>query len=175
MTTQSDASAHVQAQAHLESFFTAYNSHDVDAIVKYFSDRVEWIAPDLEKPVYGRAAAAAWLTEQFTTFPDTQLPMEDRRFYFADDGKSAASSWTCVGTMTGPMKPGFGPTGKPVRFNGGCSYEFRDGLISRHVMVFDQMGASQQIGLMPGGNSITFKAMAGLQRLSVRAKKAIHR
>ncbi len=78
-----------------------------------------------------------------------------------------------VATMTGRLDPpGWEPTGKGAEVAGMCAYEFRDGLIARHTVIYDQMSLSQQLGLMPATDSAPVKAMVGLQKAQVGLQKA---
>lgn len=152
----------------LQSFFDAWNSRDVDKILSFVTKDVIWVEPGLSKPAYGKDAAAEALRNTFAAFPDITWPKEDLRIYTSDDPTFAATGWTLVGTMTGRLDPGFAPTGKRVRVSGACLYEFREGLISRHTIVYDSVDAMQQIGLLPPQESLVFKAQMRIQSVGSR-------
>jgi len=131
----------------IDALFRAYNDHDLDGVVALFTEDVVW-EPDQTFPVIGRAAAAGLLRSQFRAFPDLHFPKEEIVVYTSPDGK-AASKWHMVATMTGRLyPPGYAPTGKTADCTGMCAYEFRDGLICRHTVVYDVMGFSQKLGLL---------------------------
>ena len=73
------------------------------------------------------------------------------------------------------MDPGFAPTGKRVRLTGACLYELRDGLISRHTVVYDGTSAMQQLGLLPVEGSLAFRTQLVAQNLGHRVRGLIKR
>lgn len=76
-----------------------------------------------------------------------------------------AARWHFTGTMTGPIDPpGYAPTGRKVSVSGVCLFEFQDGLVAHHTIVYDSMGILQQVGIMPAVDSAQAKLIAGLQR-----------
>lgn len=161
---------------HVTSLIRAINEHDVDKVVGHFTEDVLWEDPMLHAPVTGRAAAAKELTTTFTAMPDYHLPFEEVDVYVAEDGRKAAAKWHAVATMTGPLDPpGFAPTGKTVYFPGACFYEFRDGLIARHTILYDVMGVSEKLGLMPGMESMPVKMLARTQRFATTVRRTLLR
>lgn len=157
----------------IQTFIKAWNRHDVDKALERFTENVMWESPSSEGPLKGREAVAADLKELFTAFPDMHFPMEDFHVYLTDDPSTAFSTWTLIGTMTGPMS-GFEPTGKPVRITGVCVYKFRGGLIAEHRIVFDTLDFVQQLGLLPREEEFSYKALMQLQRLATRTKRVLH-
>ena len=167
-------------RAHLETLFTAFNEHDVDKIMTYFTSDVTWEDPSLSQPAVGTKEAHDTVVAIFTAFPDLHFDPKSVKVLVAQDGKTAMSSWTWSGTMNGPIDPpGYAPTGKPASVTGACVYDLEDGLIRRHVVIYDLLGMLQQLGLMPGSESLSVKAMVGAQRLgheiAGRAKGVLHR
>lgn len=157
----------------IELLFRAYNQHDVDAILALLTEDVIFVDPNAAKPVNGRAAAAELISSQFTAFPDLHFPKEELVIFTAPGGK-AASRWHAVGTMTGPADPpGYLPTGKTADWIGMCSYEFRDGLIARHEIVYDVLGLTQALGLMPGTESLMTKTLVGATNVGQRLARVI--
>lgn len=158
----------------VESFLQAYNDHDVDAIVSQCTEDVVWEDPSLSEPLMGREPAAAMLRAMLTAFPDLHFPRDEIEIYRSLSGRRAASRWHMVATMTGRLDPpGWEPTGRGVEVSGMCAYEFRDGLIARHTVLYDQMSMSRQLGLMPGPDSVPVKAMVGLQRAQALGRKLV--
>ena len=131
----------------IDTLFDAYNEHDVDGVVAQFTEDVIW-EPDQAFPVIGRTAAGLMLRSQFRAFPDLHFPKDEIVVYTSSEGK-AASKWRMIATMTGRLyPPGYAPTGRTADCTGMCAYEFRDGLISRHTVVYDVMGFSQKLGIL---------------------------
>lgn len=174
MTTKVMTGADVRA--HVMSFIQALNSHEPDKVVALMTDDVLWMDPSMRMPVAGREAARKAVTAMFTALPDMHFPLEDVEIYLSEDEKKAIAKWRVVATMTGPLDPpGFGPTGKTVYFTGVCTYDFRDGLISRHEIIYDFMDVGQQLGLLPAFDSLVVKSLAQLQSLTTRARKLLRR
>lgn len=167
-------------RAHFEALITAFNEHDIDKIMTFFSPDVTWEDPSLPKPTVGTTEARETVAAIFTAFPDLHFDPKTLKVLVAPDGKTAMSSWTWTGTMLGPIDPpGYAPTGKVATVPGVCVYELEDGLVRRHMVVYDVLGMLQQLGLMPETESISVKAMVGAQRLSHglagKAKAVLHR
>ncbi len=112
----------------------------------------------------------------FTTLPDYHLPLEEVDVFVSEDGRKAAARWRAVATMTGPMDPpGFAATGKTAYFPGACFYEFRDGLIGRHTILYDLMGLGERLGLMPGMESMPVKVLARSQHVTETIRRRLLR
>lgn len=153
-----------QIRTRIESLFAAFNAHDVEALMANFTDDVVWEDPMEPAPLVGREAAERLVRAEFSALPDIHFPKEEVEIYRSLDGQHAASRWHMVATMTGRMDPpGFEPTGRTADVAGTCTYEFRDGLISRHTMHYDTMSFARKLGLMPASDSVAYKAMVGAQ------------
>lgn len=156
-------------------FMDAWNDHDPDKIASFLTKDVIWIEPGLPKPLYGREAVIESLQARFRAFSDIHWPREDLRLFTSTEPGFAAASWTLVGTMDGPMPPGFAPTGKSMRVIGTCLYELRGDLIARHTIVYDSVDAMQQLGLLPSDDSLAFKLQVRLQSLTGTVRGLIRR
>jgi steroid delta-isomerase-like uncharacterized protein len=162
-------------RAQLNRLFDAYEAHDVARILTFFTEDVEWTQP-MAGTVIGHDNAERVVRQMFTAMPDVRFPVSDRHFFVSEDGRAAVATWVMTGTMTGVADPpGYQPTGKTATVHGACSYTFRDGLIARHVVMFDALALLQQLGLMPGTDSLPTKLMAGVQSVSARLAHVVHR
>jgi SnoaL-like polyketide cyclase len=74
------------------------------------------------------------------------------------------------GKRFGPTPPAYGPTGRRADIEGVDIYEFRDGLISRWTIVYDLLGLSRQLGIVPGTDNRMFPLMVRAQRLASRIR-----
>jgi steroid delta-isomerase-like uncharacterized protein len=177
MVTMTDVgtSGSTEIRARVETLIRAFNEHDVDKIIALHTPDAVLADPTLTAPVTGRAAIAVEFTKMLRTFPDLQFPLDEVEVYVADSGRVAAR-WHWTGTMTGPMDPpGFAPTGKKASVSGVCLYEYQDGLIAHHTIIYDTMGLLQQVGIMPATGSTPLKLTAGLQRaIALVAKRVRH-
>jgi steroid delta-isomerase-like uncharacterized protein len=106
----------------LEALMKAFNAHDLDAIMEYFTDDCVFDASKGPDPwgerCTGKAAVRAALAARFEGVPDVQYDA-DRHWVCGDLG---VSEWLVHGTTTG---------GATVNARGCDHWEFRDGKIAR--------------------------------------------
>lgn len=163
-------------RAQIGSLIRAFNDHDPDGILSHFTEDVHWEDPSLPEAAVGSRAARAAVENLLHAFPDQQFDIDTLQILLDPEGRYGTSVWSWTGTMTGPIDPpGYAPTGKQAHMTGACFYEFRDGRIARHVVLYDMLGILQQLGLMPATTSAPAKMMAGAQRLGHGLRQAIHR
>jgi steroid delta-isomerase-like uncharacterized protein len=175
MMTEVGTSGTTEIRSRVEALVRALSEHDVDKIIALHTPDAVLEAPALTAPVTGRAAIAVEFTAMFRAFPDLQFLMDELEVYVADSGRVAAR-WRFIGTMTGPIDPpGYAPTGKKASVPGACLYEFRDGLIAHHTIIYDSMGLLQQVGIMPAVDSTQARLIAGLQRAVALVAKTVRR
>lgn len=108
----------------LEGFLAAFNDHDLDAIMGYFSDECVFYLPRGAKPrgdrFVGKEAVRAGLATRFEGIPDVHYG--DDRHWVCDDGLGV-SEWTLTGTST---------SGQSIEVRGIDLLEFgKDGKITR--------------------------------------------
>lgn len=168
MTTTQNA-AREGMHALLHRFIDAWNAHDVDAIMSCTTPHVVWESGLSDGELRGRTAARADVEAMFAAFPDLHFPMEDFHSYATDDPEVGLATWTMTGTMTGPLM-GFAPTGRPFRVRGVCLYRVRDGRITDHRIRTDSLALLRQVGLFPRATDVSYRALAGAQRLVNQAR-----
>ncbi len=157
----------------VEGFAKALNDHDVDAAVEYLTDDVVWTHPFTMEPLHGPEAVRADLAETFRSFPDLHSPLEDTEVFVGESHDTAVTTWTMLGTMSGPSPVGFEATGRFMRITGASRYSFRDGRISEYELVYDGLEFARQLGILPSERSLTFKALQELQRWTAKARKTL--
>ena len=102
----------------------AFNRHDLDAIMEFFSDDCSFDFP--RGPEYygqrfiGKAQVREALAGRFRGIPDVHYG--DDRHWISSDGNNGVSEWTLTGTTT---------AGISVKVRGCDLWEFRDGKITR--------------------------------------------
>lgn len=106
----------------LEAFLDAFNRHDLDAIMDFFSDDCSFDFPRGPHPwgnrAVGKDEVRALLATRFAGIPDvTYTDAEHWRFE-----NHAVSRWRLTGTK---------PTGEKVDVRGCDLLDFRDGKITR--------------------------------------------
>lgn len=171
--TEAGTSGITEARTRVEALLRALSEHDVNKVIALHAPDAVLESPTLTAPVTGRAAIAVAFTAMLRTFPDVQFPMDELEVYIADSGRVAAR-WHFTATMTGPIDPpGYAPTGKKASVSGACLYEFRDGLIARHTIIYDSMVMLQQVGIMPVTDSAQARLIAGLQRTVALVVKTV--
>jgi ketosteroid isomerase-like protein len=108
--------------AMLERFLAAFNRHDVDAIMAFFTEDCVMEMPRGAEPtgrrLEGKAEVREGIETRFAGIPDIHYG-NDRHWVCGDQG---VSEWTITGTDTSGVK---------VEVKGCDLFEFRDGLISR--------------------------------------------
>jgi ketosteroid isomerase-like protein len=106
----------------LERVLAAFNAHDLDAIMAFFSDDCVLETPRGPEPwgqrLEGREQVREGLAGRFAGIPDVHYG-DDRHWVAGDRG---CSEWLLTGTTTG---------GEPVEVRGCDLFEFRDGEIIR--------------------------------------------
>jgi steroid delta-isomerase-like uncharacterized protein len=102
----------------------AFNRHDLDAIMAYFSDDCFFDLPRGTEPwgqrFVGKVQVREGLASRFKGIPDVHYG-EDRH-WIAADGTKGVSEWTLTGTTT---------SGVRLKVRGCDLWEFRNGQITR--------------------------------------------
>jgi steroid delta-isomerase-like uncharacterized protein len=108
----------------LKEIADAFNRHDLDAIMEYFSEDCSFDFPRGPEPwgqrFTGKAKVRAALAGRFKGIPDVHYG-EDRH-WISSDGNRGVSEWTLTGTTT---------AGVSVKVNGCDLWEFHDGKVTR--------------------------------------------
>ena len=115
------SSANVASQT-LRGLLDAFNAHDVDAIMAFFTEDCVFDMPRGPAPggrrLVGRKLVREGIQSRFDGIPDVQYG-DDRHWLCGDRG---VSEWTIRGTQR---------TGEPIAVRGCDLFEFADGKISR--------------------------------------------
>jgi steroid delta-isomerase-like uncharacterized protein len=168
----------VQLEQFLARWEEAWNTHDLDALETMVTEDITWEDPAMfGETVRNRAEFRAFTETLFNAMPDVRFDGLGAPF-LATEGDAIAVRWRWTGTFTGDMefwskrfgakRIAYAPTGRRVDLEGVDLYEFRDGLISRWTIVYDLMGLSQQLGLMPRMDTRMLPLMVRAQRLAAR-------
>ena len=106
----------------LQAFLDAFNAHDVDAIMSFFTEDCVFDMPRGPGPsgrrLTGKQQVRAGIQSRFEGIPDIHYG-DDRHWTCGDRG---VSEWTIRGTQR---------TGEPVEVRGCDLLDFADGKISR--------------------------------------------
>ena len=130
----------------LDEFLGAWNEHDADKVMSMCTDGTVWTVPSM--PVYhGKPAARSYLDALLRAFPDMHF---DYMVHTTGEQPKAAAAWHLTATMKAPLDPpGFAATRQPIDIDGVCLYEFENGLISRHDIVYDGLELARQLKALP--------------------------
>jgi ketosteroid isomerase-like protein len=163
----------------LEDFFsrweTAWNTHDLGELEALVTEDIVCEDPAmLGETAHGRHEFRAFIELFFRALPDVHVESTGA-LYLAHEGTGMALPWRLTGTFTGELQfwgerygskpPTLAPTGRAVDINGIDLYEFRDGLISHHTIIYDPINFSQQVGLLPPPDRKVPAVMLLAQRL----------
>ena len=53
-------------------------------------------------------------------------------------------------------------------------FEFADGLIASHTMVYDSLTLARRLHLVPGSNSVSFRTLVSLQQAEQVGRRLMH-
>ena len=108
----------------LKQVLEAFNRHDLDAIMAYFSEDCSFDFPRGPEPYgqrfIGKAQVKEGLANRFKGIPDVHYG--DDRHWISTDGSKGASEWTVTGTTTSGIK---------LKVRGCDLWEFHNGKIIR--------------------------------------------
>jgi len=108
----------------MKDVLDAFNRHDLDAIMEYFSDDCSFDFPRGPDPwgqrFVGKANVREGLAMRFKGIPDVHYG--DDRHWISADGTQGVSEWTLTGTTTAGVK---------LNVRGCDLWEFRNGKIIR--------------------------------------------
>jgi steroid delta-isomerase-like uncharacterized protein len=106
----------------LQALLDAFNAHDVDAVLSFFTDDCVFDMPRGPAPggrrLVGKDEVRKGVQARFDGIPDIVYG-DDRHF---TSGNRGVSEWTIRGTQA---------TGEPIEVRGCDLFEFTDGKISR--------------------------------------------
>jgi steroid delta-isomerase-like uncharacterized protein len=136
----------LRLEAVIDRYCTAWNCHDVDAILALHTDDAVFENHTSGGIARGKLQIRELIDGVFETFPD--LHFATRRAYF---GKSVAVlEWTATATHANPVARGtqtFPPTGKTLSWDGLDVLPLRDGLIARKDVYADSLSFLRQLGV----------------------------
>ena len=123
---------------------SAWNSHDIDKMVSYYTDDCIYDNAGLGVVSHGKKELKEYFVNLFNIFPDARFEMNS---YFRS-GDWGAGEWTMSGTHSG-NSPGIPATGKNILNKGALIEQYRNGKIYRHTDYWNMVEFLQQIGMMP--------------------------
>jgi len=129
----------------MKDYFAAFNSHDVNKFLSFFTDDCVYEDAALGVVWHGKKELNGVINSVFTNVPD--LKHEMKSAFGAGDW--AGSEWVGTGTHFHSSNSAVPATGKHSSVRGASIIEMRKGKISRNTDYWDRVTFMQQIGLMP--------------------------
>ncbi len=154
----------------MRRWYDAWNAHDVDAVLALVTDDLVYEDPAAPEPVaHGREAARAAFEFHHGYCPN--LSLEAHEIWANEENSTIATWFTFRGTFTGVLQPpGFAGSGQAILSQGMDRSELRDGLIARHQIFSDTLGAARELGLFPPRGGVVERGLARAQRAAVRLR-----
>ena len=122
--TQTDSQKMTVTVETMKQVLDAFNRHDLDAIMEFFSDDCSFDFPrgpeSYGQRFIGKAQVREGLVGRFKGIPDVHYG--DDRHWISADGNMGVSEWTLTGTTT---------SGVSLKVRGCDLWEFRNGKITR--------------------------------------------
>jgi len=129
----------------MKDYIAAWNSHDVNKILSFFTDDCVYEDAALGVVNHGKKELRAFAKFIFTDMPDFKL--EIKSAFSAGDW--AVDEAVMTGTFAHSSIPGMQATGKRFSVRAASIRELRKGKISRNTDYWDRVTYMQQVGAMP--------------------------
>ena len=135
----------IDAEKLIEDCFAAWNSHDVDKILSFYTD--DYIYEDVAfgNVTRGKKELISYINSILADFPDLKYEMKSA--FGTDD--YIGCEWVMTGTQAHSNLPGIPATGKKLSIRGASIIELRQGKISLETGYWNLASMLQQLGLMP--------------------------
>jgi steroid delta-isomerase-like uncharacterized protein len=126
----------------LNDYVAAWNSHDTEKIVSFYTDDIVYEDLGAGQIYRGKEALRGVDTYLFGAFPD--LNFEVKSSFISGDW--SASEWVMSGTHKGDI-PGLPATGKRFSIRGASVAELKEGKIKRISHYYNWITLLQQLGI----------------------------
>jgi steroid delta-isomerase-like uncharacterized protein len=126
----------------LQDWNEAWNAHEVEKVLSYFTDDIVFKDLGGERVMRGKAQMRTWINETLSAFPDFRT---DVKSLFVS-GKWAGSEWVASGTLKGRLHH-LKPTGRSYSVRGASIIELSNGKIKRNVDYYDSATMIRQLFL----------------------------
>jgi steroid delta-isomerase-like uncharacterized protein len=123
-----------------EKWIAAWNSHNPDKMLPFFTDDVLYEDVAFGEVSHGSAELRKFVLSEVEGVPDLELKLERANIH----GGHGTIEWTFSGTDKGVYK-----TGKKFSVRGVSVIDMRNGKISRNVDYYDVATIMRQVGVLP--------------------------
>lgn len=134
-----------EAEKMIMDYVEAWNSHDVNKILPFFTDDGVFESTALGVVYHGKEELSAFASSLFTGMPDFEL--EIKSVFGAGDW--IGGEWVMTGTHAHSSFLKIPATGKHFSVRGASIIELRQGKLKRETTYWNLAAFLQQIGLMP--------------------------
>jgi steroid delta-isomerase-like uncharacterized protein len=149
-----------------QRYLDAWNSHDPDRVLATMNEDIVYDDSAWPTTMRGHGDVREFLEHTWRAMPDLEFEVLGGPFLAISEPKATAY-WRATATLAGPIDPpGFAPTNQRVTLEGFDYHEYRDGKISRLVIVFDPLDMARQIGAMPEPGTRAERFGVLMQRLA---------
>jgi steroid delta-isomerase-like uncharacterized protein len=124
----------------VEREFSAWNSHDPDRVVAFFTDDVTYEDVTYGMVAHGHPELRKMAADFFAAVPDLKLEVVNTRL----DKNGGWVEWTFSGTDVGLYK-----TGKKFSVRGVSVFEIRQGKFAADRDYYDSANIMRQVGVLP--------------------------
>lgn len=140
---QADNVQHVNL---LSGMLRAWNIHDKEGVLSYYSPQYTGLESSEANEQYGLIAVDQMVEKFFKAFPDLQVELIDS----VSNGSDRMSIyWRAIGHQHGTIL-NIPPTGKPISVQGVSFFHFnKEGKIIRGAHLWDMAGMLRDLGLLP--------------------------
>jgi steroid delta-isomerase-like uncharacterized protein len=125
--------------------WAAWNSHDIEGLMKILDEKHVWETDTLPAAVVGRDGYRQAMQMYFTAFPDLQFRIDQ----LLPSGDHVVTQYTATGTHNGDLM-GIPPTQRRAEVHGCTVTEIRNGKVVRSCVYWDTGHLLRQLGVMPG-------------------------
>ena len=129
----------------MEDYLLAWNSHDVDKIISFFTD--DGIYEDVAHGIvnHGKKEIASYLNTSFTDFPDLKIEVKN----VITTGEWKVFEIVTSGTHVHSSRHEIPATGKAFSVRAVSIFKTDKGKISQQSEYYNYATVLQQVGLMP--------------------------
>jgi steroid delta-isomerase-like uncharacterized protein len=126
----------------LNEYTAAWNSHDTEKVVSFFTDDCVYEELGIGVIKRGKEELRAFINSFFAAFPDTNFELKSSFI----SGNWYCGEWVWTGTHKGDMA-GLLATGKRFSIRGVSVGELKEGEIKRNSDYYNKMDLLQQLGI----------------------------
>ncbi|MGD0794830.1 MAG: ester cyclase [Dehalococcoidales bacterium] len=133
------------AEKMMKNYTAAWNLHDVNKILSFFTDDCIYEDVALGLVNHGKKELTDFINRITLAYPDFKF--EVKSVFQAGDW--LADEWVMTGTWAHSSNPKMPATGKKFSIRGASVQELRNGKIRRNSDYWDRVTFRQQVGLVP--------------------------